>query len=52
MKKVKYNGENEVVLYSYGIIVNKDDVIEVEDDFFNAQFSDVVEKPQKDGGSK
>lgn len=54
MKKVKYNGHVEpVILYSYGKIVNKDDVVDVEDDFVNAQFSDVVEeKPQKDGGSK
>lgn len=52
MKKVRYEGQNEVILHSYGIEVKNGDVIEVEDDFFNAQFSDVKEKPQKDGGKE
>lgn len=50
MKKVKYNGQqNEVLLPQFGIIVNNGDVIDVPDDFNNALFEDVKEKPQKDG---
>jgi hypothetical protein len=46
LKKVKYVGDVEVVIPTLGLVVNKDDVIEVDDSFYNAQFEDVVEKKE------
>jgi hypothetical protein len=50
MKKVKYNGQNEVLIPTHGLIVNNGDVIEVEDDFNNAQFEEIKEKASKKDG--
>jgi hypothetical protein len=50
MKKVKYNGQTEVLLPLHGKIVNNGDVIEVEDEFENALFEEVKEKPSKKDG--
>lgn len=47
MKKVMYNGELESLLPTLGFVVKKGDVIEVPDDFSNANFSDVKETPKK-----
>lgn len=44
MKKVQYMGELEKILPTLGLTVNKGDVVEVPDDFFNAEFQEVKEK--------
>lgn len=43
MKKVKYKGDHPTILITLDKDVEPDDVIEVEDDFFNALFEEVVE---------
>lgn len=46
MKKVKYNGQLDgviVMIPSAPLVVNKDDVIDVPDDFFNGNFDDVID---------
>jgi hypothetical protein len=47
MKKVKYVGQQDdmiVMLPEAPVVVKNGDVIEVPDDFFNANFEEVVEK--------
>lgn len=41
MKKVKYNGDLEVIMPTIGITVEPGDVIDVEDDFENGKFTPV-----------
>lgn len=47
MKKVKYTGEFEAVMPSLGITVKPDDVIEVDDDFSNSNFTPIEEVKKK-----
>lgn len=50
MKKLKYKGQHEAIIPTHGLIVNYGDVIEVEDDFNNAQFEEIKEKTSKKDG--
>lgn len=50
MKKVKYIGQLEALLPKHGVVVNNGDVIEVGDDFENALFEEMIEKPTKKDG--
>lgn len=55
MKKVKYvgqNGDTTVMLPGAPVDVKYGDVIDVPDDFFNANFEDVVEDEPKTKSSK
>lgn len=46
MKKVKYKGSLDAVIYSLNLDVKPGDVIQVPDDFYNPEFEEIVEEPE------